>query len=68
MKRLNDDIAFWHWARARQAKSGVSAWAKETAYEIGNMVRYDGQVYTCIEAHTSVDEETPDIKTDLWSV
>ncbi len=42
-------------------------WASNVAYSVGAIRRYDGQLYRCVQAHTSQDDWTPDAAASLWS-
>lgn len=42
-------------------------WQSNTAYEIGNRVRYGEKLYKCNIAHTSQDDWVPDTQSALWS-
>ncbi len=42
-------------------------WQSNTAYEIGNRVRYGEKLYKCNIAHTSQDDWKPDTQSALWS-
>jgi chitinase len=44
------------------------AWAPNTAYQIGSMVTYNGGVYRCIQAHTSLVGWEPPIVPALWQL
>lgn len=44
-----------------------SPWASGIAYTIGALRQYNGELYRCVQAHTSQDDWTPDITTSLWS-
>lgn len=41
-------------------------WADDTAYEVGDRVRYEGQLYKCLTAHTSQASWKPDAAPSLW--
>lgn len=41
-------------------------WAERVSYEPGNIRRYNGLLYRCIEAHTSQSDWTPDVAVSLW--
>ena len=42
-------------------------WAVQVAYKAGNIRRYtDGQLYQCLQDHTSQADWTPDAATSLW--
>lgn len=42
-------------------------WAVPVAYQAGNIRRYtDGQLYQCLQAHTSQEDWTPDTAASLW--
>ena len=42
-------------------------WKTETAYEVGDRIRYADVLYKCVQAHTSQDNWTPDITPALWT-
>lgn len=44
-----------------------ASWATNTAYEAGDRIRYNGQLYRCVQSHTSQDDWTPDITPALWT-
>ena len=44
-----------------------AAWTSNVAYPVGAIRRYDGQMYRCVQAHTSQDDWTPDAAASLWS-
>lgn len=41
-------------------------WVPDVKYEAGNLRQYDGQLWRCIQAHTSQADWTPDAATSLW--
>lgn len=42
-------------------------WAAPVNYKAGNIRRYtDGQLYQCLQDHTSQEDWTPDASTSLW--
>jgi len=41
-------------------------WTVGTPYDIGDVRRYDGDVYECVRAHTSQSDWTPDAVPALW--
>lgn len=43
------------------------AWASGVAYGVGKRVRYDGNLYKCMQAHTSQADWTPDATPALWT-
>ncbi len=43
------------------------SWADETAYAVGDRVRYEGELYKCLQAHTSQSNWTPDAAASLWA-
>lgn len=45
---------------------GTSDWRGQTIYQLGSIVTYRGSVYTCIQAHTSQNDWTPDDTPALW--
>ena len=44
-----------------------SPWAYPVSYKVGNIRRYGGALYTCVQAHTSQADWTPDTAASLWS-
>ncbi|MEP7123395.1 MAG: carbohydrate-binding protein [Byssovorax sp.] len=59
---------------AASDESGISAaqcasapsWATNTAYSTGSLARYQGKVYSCLQAHTSQVGWTPAAVPALW--
>jgi chitinase len=45
----------------------VAPWSVGSAYVVGSFVRYDGNVYECLQAHTAVPLWAPDLVPALWS-
>lgn len=43
------------------------AWASGIAYAVGYRVRYEGNLYKCVQAHTSQADWTPDATPALWT-
>lgn len=43
-------------------------WATDTAYALGDRVKFNDTLYKCVQAHTSQDDWTPDITPALWVV
>ena len=43
-------------------------WAYPIAYTVGQLRRYNGTLYKCVQAHTSQADWTPDMAASLWSV
>ena len=43
-------------------------WACPIAYTVGQLRRYNGKLYKCVQAHTSQADWTPDTAASLWSV
>lgn len=44
-----------------------AGWASGVAYTAGNIRRYGGALYRCVQAHTSQDDWTPDQAASLWT-
>lgn len=42
-------------------------WAYPIAYTVGQIRRYQGMLYKCVQAHTSQADWTPDTAASLWS-
>lgn len=43
-------------------------WRTGTAYLVGDRRQHEGVLYTCVQAHTSQDDWTPDLTPALWKV
>lgn len=43
-------------------------WSENVAYNIGDLRRYEGILYKCLQAHTSQADWTPDVSSSLWKV
>ena len=43
-------------------------WVYPVAYTVGQLRRYNGTLYKCVQAHTSQADWTPDTAASLWSV
>lgn len=43
------------------------AWSADTAYAIGDRVRYDGVLYKCLINHTSQSDWIPEDSISLWA-
>ena len=41
-------------------------WEYPINYKVGDMRTYNGMLYTCIQAHTSQEDWTPDTASSLW--
>ncbi len=42
-------------------------WVEGIAYEVGNIRSYEGDLYRCVQAHTSQSDWTPDKVPALWT-
>ena len=42
-------------------------WLTDTAYAVGDRVRYNEVLYKCVQAHTSQAQWTPDVTPALWT-
>lgn len=51
---------------AAQHTELFTAWASGVAYTVDALRQYEGQLYKCIQAHTSQDDWTPDVAVSLW--
>ncbi|PNP54794.1 hypothetical protein FNYG_15598 [Fusarium nygamai] len=47
---------------------GTTEWRVQTAYQVGSVVTFNSQTYTCIQAHTSVDGWEPPATPALWNI
>lgn len=43
-------------------------WAYPIAYTVGQIRRYKGTLYKCVQAHTSQEDWAPDTASSLWSL
>ena len=43
-------------------------WKTDTAYQIGDRIRYEDVLYKCVQSHTSQSDWTPDVTKALWTV
>lgn len=53
---------------AAQHADVFDPWAVGTSYTVGQLRRYNGTLYKCVQAHTSQADWTPDTATSLWTV
>lgn len=53
-------------AEALQVAELYPAWRHDAVYQTGDMVRYDGQLYRCIGAHSAQADWTPPAAASLW--
>lgn len=42
-------------------------WQAEFSYNLNDRIRYNGQLYKCVQAHTSQQDWTPDVTPALWT-
>lgn len=52
---------------AAEHTSFFAPWAASVAYKIGDIREYEGNLYRCVQAHTSQADWTPDVSASLWS-
>ena len=46
----------------------ISNWQTDTDYEAQkDIIRYEGELYRCIQSHTSQNDWTPDFAHSLWA-
>jgi len=45
----------------------MDSWGSGVAYAVGDEVRYEGEHYRCLQAHTSISSWAPDVVPALWS-
>lgn len=43
-----------------------AAWSTDIFYNVGDRRRYNGQLYSCVQAHTSQVDWTPEATPALW--
>ena len=51
---------------AKAHKGLFEAWATDTHYEVGAMRQHEGNLYKCLQSHTSQENWTPDATPALW--
>lgn len=54
--------------QAVEAPQMFPAWRVGVAYDIGDRRQHGGTLYTCVQAHTSQSDWTPDATPALWKV
>ena len=42
-------------------------WATDTAYAVGDRVKFGDTLYKCVQAHTSQEDWTPEVVPALWT-
>jgi len=52
--------------QAAEIASVFEPWRVGVAYSVGDVRRYDGDLYECIQPHTSQSDWTPDAVPALW--
>ena len=52
---------------ALEAVELFPAWEENTAYTVGERIRYNSTLYRCVQAHTSQSDWTPDQTPALWT-
>lgn len=52
---------------AAEHTSLFAPWAASVAYKAGDIREYEGNLYRCVQAHTSQADWTPDVSASLWS-
>ena len=52
---------------AAEHTSLFAPWAASVAYKVGDIREYEGNLYRCVQAHTSQADWTPDKAASLWS-
>lgn len=53
--------------QALQIAELYPAWHVDVNYRVGQIVRHEGSLYRCAQAHASQSEWTPDASASLWS-
>lgn len=66
-KRIESAASLQTDESALDSKWMYPEWATDTAYAIGDRVRYVDKLYKCNIAHTSQDDWKPDTQSALWS-
>lgn len=52
--------------QAIEVKELYPFWVTDTAYTVGTIIRYEGELYRCVQAHTSQADWTPPAVPALW--
>lgn len=52
---------------ALRMKSFYPQWAENTVYTVGYKVQYDGELWRCVQEHTSQADWTPDVAVSLFA-
>lgn len=53
--------------QALQIAELYAAWHTGVDYKVGQIARYDGKLYRCVQAHASQEGWEPDVTASLWS-
>lgn len=51
---------------ATENVSQFAPWTYPVAYAVGNIRQYNGELFRCVQAHTSQADWTPDATASLW--
>lgn len=53
---------------AGEHADAFAPWASGVKYTVGQIRTYGGKLYSCVQAHTSQDDWTPDVSASLWKL
>lgn len=53
--------------QALQIAELYATWHVDVDYRVGQIVRHEGYLYRCVQAHTSQEDWTPDVSASMWS-
>lgn len=53
--------------QALQIAELYAAWHVDVNYRVGQIVRYEGSLYRCVQDHASQSDWTPDVSASMWS-
>jgi hypothetical protein len=59
----NDQEAYWN--KISDGQQWRGNWSTSTHYAVNDLVKYGGNIYICIDAHTSADTETAGLENDI---
>ena len=55
-------------ATAAEHAELFAEWSYPVAYKVGNIRRYGGKLYHCVQAHTSQEDWTPEAAASMWAI
>ena len=52
---------------ARYSTTGIPNWHENANYVVGDLVRFNGEVYRCKQPHISIENKIPTATQTLWA-